>query len=119
MAVDLGSLIHKGGVFFNVGGETPEEIYKKVTELMNLPEQISNESVYEALCAREKIMSTAVGNGIALPHARAPIVKNEDDQRIAVVYLDKPIDMKAPDNLKVYVMFVLLTQNPQTHLHLR
>ncbi len=118
MAVELGSLIHKGGVFFNVKGENPEEIYKNVTDLMNLPEQISSESVYEALCAREKIMSTAVGNGIALPHARAPIVKNEDEQRIAVVYLDKPIDMKAPDNLKVYVMFVLLTQNPQTHLQI-
>lgn len=118
MAVDLASLIHKGGVYFSVEGDTPEVIYKKVTELMELPEQVSNESVYEALCAREKIMSTAVGNGIALPHARAPIVKNEDDQRIAVVYLDKPIDMKAPDNLKVYVMFVLLTQNPQTHLQI-
>ena len=118
MAVDLASLIHKGGVYFSVEGETPEEIYKKVTEAMNLPNSISAASVYDALCAREKIMSTAVGNGIALPHARAPIVKDEDDQRIAVVYLKNPIDMKAPDDLKVYVMFVLLTQNPQTHLQI-
>ena len=118
MSVDLANLIHKGGVYYSVEGDTPETIYNNLAELMNLPESINKVAVYEALCAREKIMSTAVGNGIALPHARTPILKDEDDQRIAVVYLKKPIDMKAPDGIKVFVMFVLLTQNPQTHLQI-
>ena len=118
MSVDLADLIHKGGVFYSVEGDTPENIYKNVTDLMNLPETINKDAVYEALCAREKIMSTAVGNGVALPHARTPILKDEDDQRISVVYLKKPIDMRAPDGIKVHVMFVLLTQNPQTHLQI-
>ena len=68
------------------------------------------------MCAREQILSTAVGNGIALPHARSPIMKAEEDQRICVVYLKEPMDMKAPDEKKVSVMFILLTSNPQTHL---
>ena len=61
-------------------------------------------------------MTTAVGNGIALPHARNPLLKSEDDQRIAVVYLKEPLNMKAPDGCKVFVMFVLFSQNSQTHL---
>lgn len=118
MAVDLADMIHKGGVFYSVEGDTPETIYQNVTDLMNLPEGVDKTTVYEALCAREKIMSTAVGNGVALPHARSSILKDESDQRIAVVYLNKPIDMNAPDGIKVHVMFVLLTHNPQTHLQI-
>lgn len=114
--VDLTALIHRGGVLFDVEGDTPEAIYEKISKMIDLPDGMSSDMVYNALCAREKVLSTAVGNGIALPHARAPIMKNADDQKICIVYLKKPIDMKAPDEREVFVMFVLLTQNSQTHL---
>ena len=113
---DISSLIHKGGVFRDVEGSTPEEIYEKVCKMLDLPDSITSDQVYNALCAREKILSTAVGNGIALPHARTPIMKDESDQKICIVYLKEPLDMKAPDEKKVTVMFILLTQNSQTHL---
>ena len=116
MAVNLAELIHEGGVFKDVEGSSPEEIYKKITVMMSLPVGLSAEVVCNALCDREKIMSTAVGNGIALPHARIPLLKNESDQRICVVYLKNPIDMNAPDERKVFVMFVILTANQHTHL---
>lgn len=116
MAVNLAELIHKGGVFKDVEGSSPEEIYKKITEMMNLPAGLSAEVVYNALCDREKIMSTAVGNGIALPHARIPLLKDEGDQRICVIYLKNPIDMNAPDERKVFVMFIILSANQHTHL---
>ena len=44
------------------------------------------------------------------------IGENEEDQQITVCYLKEPIDMNAPDARHVYVMFVLLTSNSQTHL---
>ncbi len=113
---DIAELIHRGGIFMDVEGTTPEEIYKNVTKMIKLPEEMTEEQVYNALCAREKVLSTAVGNGIALPHARSPIMKEEEDQRICVVYLKNHIDMKAPDERLVYVMFILLTQNSQVHL---
>lgn len=114
--VDLVKLIHRGGIFKNVEGSTPEEIYTKISKMVDLPEGMTSDQVCEALVAREKVLSTAVGNGIALPHARAPIMKDEKDQRICVVYLKNPIDMKAPDERNVFVMFVLLTHNSQIHL---
>lgn len=116
--MEIAELIHRGGVFYDVEGNTPEDVYKNVTMDMDLPTSVDSEAIYKALCARESIMSTAVGNGIALPHARTPIIKDESNQRICVVYLKKPVDMKAPDNIKVFVMFILLTQNPQTHLQI-
>ena len=114
--VDLAQLIHRGGVFKNVEGNTPQEIYSKVCKMIDLPDGMTSETVYNALCAREEVLSTAVGNGIALPHARAPIMRDASEQRICVVYLKNPIDMKAPDEREVFVMFVLLAHNSQIHL---
>jgi PTS system nitrogen regulatory IIA component len=114
--IDIAKLIHRGGVIKNVDGKTPQEIYKKVCDMIDLPDGMTSEQVYNALCAREEVLSTAVGNGIALPHARTPIMKDEKDQRICVVYLKEPIDMKAPDERPVSVLFVLLTHNSQVHL---
>lgn len=115
MISDLTSLISKGGVF-TVEGSSTTEIYEKVCNLIKFPEFITSDAVFNALCAREKIMSTAVGNGIALPHASVPIIKEEEEQRVCVVYLKEPLDMNAPDEMKVHTMFVILTQNRQTHL---
>jgi len=116
MDVDISELIRKGGVYDNIEGSTPEEVYKNISKIIKLPQSLSQDAVYEALCYRERLMTTAVGNGIALPHARNPLLKLEDDQRIAVVYLKEPLNMKAPDGCKVFVMFVLFSQNSQTHL---
>lgn len=112
----LANLIHRGGIITDVEGDTPQEIYEKVCKMIELPEGMTSEQVYTALCAREEVLSTAVGNGIALPHARAPIMRDEEDQKICIVYLNHSIDMKAPDERDVYVMFILLTQNSQAHL---
>ena len=114
--VDLPVLIHRGGVFFDVEGTTPQEIYKNISEKIEKPEGVTSDLIYNALCAREQVLSTAVGNGIALPHARASIIKSDENQKICVVYLNKPIDMQAPDEREVFVMFVLLTSNSQVHL---
>lgn len=114
--VDIADLIRKGGVFDNVPGSTPEEIYLNISKMIDLPYGITSDQVYNGLCAREKILSTAVGNGIALPHARTPVMKEFGDQRVIVVYLKEPLDMHAPDERKVSVMFILLTANSQTHL---
>ena len=113
---DLPVLIHRGGVFFDVEGTSPQEIYKNISEKIEKPEGVTSDLIYNALCAREQVLSTAVGNGIALPHARASIIKSEENQKICVVYLKNPIDMQAPDEREVFVMFVLLTSNSQVHL---
>ncbi|MBR5646144.1 MAG: PTS sugar transporter subunit IIA [Treponema sp.] len=114
--LDIASMIFKGGILKDVEGNTPKEVYDNICKKIVLPHGMSAEMVYNALCSREEVLSTAVGNGIALPHARTPIVKEEDEQKIVVAYLKKPINMNAPDERDVYVMFVLLTQNTQTHL---
>jgi PTS system nitrogen regulatory IIA component len=113
--VDLTKLIHKGGVF-EIEASDAKDAFRKIADTIELPSDIKPDLIYKSLCEREAVLTTAVGNGIALPHARAPIFAEENEQRICIVYLKHPIDMKAPDGVDVNVMFVLLSHNNQTHL---
>lgn len=116
MAATISDLIAKGGVYSDIAGENAQDVYRVLSETIHLPQGMTADVFYNALCDREKILTTAVGNGIALPHAQTPVLKNLEDECIALCYLRNPIDMGAPDGRPVYVMFVLMTSSPQTHL---
>ncbi len=113
--MNLEQMIRRGGVM-NVDANDVFEVYEQICPKMSLPDSVTAAQLYEGLCRREKVMSTAVGHGIALPHCRDVILKDDESQQITVVYLKNPIDMNAPDGKKVSVLFVLLTSNSQTHL---
>ncbi len=113
--VDIAAMIHRGGVF-ELDGNNAQDVYKKISTMVRLPEGVQPAALYKALCEREQVLTTAVGNGIALPHTRTPILTNTDSETICVVYLKNPIDMKALDGKPVSVMFILLAAKAQTHL---
>lgn len=114
--VNIGDLILCGGVIGNVDADTPFEVYEQIKTKIRLPKSVTPAQLLEGLSAREKVLSTAVGRGIALPHCRDILLTGSDEQQITVVYLKEPIDMNAPDGRKVDTMFVLLTSNSQSHL---
>ena len=114
--VNMGELILRGCVINNIDADSPLEVYEQLKSKIKLPKSVTPDILYEGLCAREKVLSTAVGRGIALPHCRDIILSGSDEQQITVVYLKNPIDMNAPDGRKVDTMFVLLTSNSQSHL---
>ncbi len=118
LEVNLGDLLRAGGVYRDVKGSTVDEVFKTISETVNLPSSILSEELYEGLKKRNSSLTTAVGNGLALPHTTQPILKKFEEQRIFVCYLDQPIDMNAPDSKKVNVMIVLLTCNSQSHLQI-
>lgn len=113
---DLAELIEQGGIFYNVEGKSPEQIYRYIAENMALPAEYKRSDIEKELVEREKILSTAVGSGIAIPHARAPLMKQEADQRICVVFLQEPLDMGAPDGRNVYVLFAIFSSQTQFHV---
>jgi len=115
-AFEICSLIEKGGVFTDVEGQNSEEVYKNLTEQLNLPAYLNKKDLADELQARENVLSTAVGNGIAIPHPRRPMLESEADQRIFVCFPKSPLDMNGPDNKNVYVMFVILSNSSKAHL---
>ena len=113
-AFNICQLIENGGVFDNIEGSTPEEIYDAVSKIVPLPIGLERTVFRNELVEREKILSTAVGNGIAIPHPRKPLIKNDEDQRIIVCYPKKPLSMHTVH--QVGTMFILLSKSNQVHI---
>ncbi len=113
----LCGLIRNGGVVADVGGSNADEIFDFLCRTVEMPEGVNGDSLKAELSEREKILSTAVGHGFAIPHPRKPIIKNESDQRIIVCYPKSPIEMASPDGTHVFVMFIMLTKETKVHLN--
>ena len=79
-------------------------------------ENIDQATVLNSLMARERMGSTGIGNGIALPHGRLPGL----EKVIAIVVTSTPaIDFDALDEKPVDIFFALLVPEEQTEGHLQ
>lgn len=114
--VNVSVFFDRGEVLENAAGSTVEEIYSFVCSHIQVPAGLTADSLKKELVQREEILSTAVGNGIAIPHPRYPLVKNDDESKIVVAYLEEPVDMNAPDVRKVYVLFIILSSSSRHHI---
>lgn len=77
---------------------------------------VSAGDVFDSLLSREKLGSTALGYGIAIPHGR---IKGLKDTACAFLRLTAPVDYDAPDGMPVDLVFVLLAPHSATDLHLQ
>lgn len=112
----LVKMIQKGGVYYNICGETPQQIFADLVHQLPLPPTVSPEALLSGLLEREGLMTTSIGNGIALPHPRTPLVFTEADERIFVCFLDRPINFDAMDGKQVYVLFIIVSCGSSSHL---
>jgi len=71
----------------------------------------------EAVHAREALLSTGVGNGIAIPHPRDPIPTVAEPTVIVVGRAEKGIDFGAADSTPVSLFFLICSQTVQAHLN--
>lgn len=110
--------LQKGGVFFDLPGDTPESALREVVSRLALPPTLDPEFLLQTLLAREALGSTALGNGIAIPHVRNPIVGQTGESAISLCFLRNPIDFDAVDGQPVTILFTLVTPNVKAHLHL-
>lgn len=109
-------MIREGGVYYNISGSKPEEVFTDVVSQLVLPPGIDRNALLDGLCQREKLMTTSIGYGIAIPHPRTPLISEANNERIFVCFLDKPANFGAMDGKLVYVLFVILASGAQSHL---
>ncbi len=76
------------------------------------------EFVLEVLLAREAMGSTGIGDGIAIPHVRNPVVLNGVPASITLCFLDKPVEFNAIDGQPVHTIFSLVSPTIKSHLQL-
>ena len=107
-----------GGIHYRVEGTDRDSVLRSVVELLRLPDHVDREFLLQVLLAREALGSTGIGDGIAIPHARNPIVLSVERPTITLCFLENPVDFAALDGHPVTVLFTLVSLTVRSHLHL-
>jgi nitrogen PTS system EIIA component len=110
--------IEAGGVFYRVSGSDRESALREVVELLRLPPEVDRAFLLRVLLAREAIVPTAIGDGIAIPHVRNPVVLHIDRPLLALCFLENPIEYNALDGKPVNTLFTIISPTTRAHLHL-
>jgi PTS system nitrogen regulatory IIA component len=110
--------IQAGGIHYRIGGSDRASALRQVVDTLRLPEEVDAQFLYEVLMAREALGSTAIGDGIAIPHVRNPVILHLQRPMIALCFLERPIDFGALDGKPVSVLFTLISPTVRAHLHL-
>ena len=115
---NLLAAMKRGGVLYDIKGDDVETALKSAVENMPVLSKTSKKELYQLLLERERLTSTGIGKGVAIPHPRDPLSDALKSPVISTCFLEKPIDFGAVDDRPVFVMFILLSQSIKIHLHL-
>ena len=113
---NLIELVKRGGVFYNIAGGNPAEVLADAIATIPVPKEISRDDLLKAILEREGLMPTAVGDGIAIPHPRSPLIADPEKQLVSVCFLQRPVDWNALDGKPVRTLIILLSSSPRLHL---
>ena len=102
-------------ISINDNCRSKKSILEKLSQLLSKSSGIHVDRIFTELYEREKLGSTSVGNGVALPHAR---IKGVEDPFVSVIVLDNPIDFDNIDNLDVDIIVCLIVPFDETENHL-
>ena len=114
------NLIHKllplANVITDLDASSKKRVFEQVGLLFENNHQIARSQVFDSLFAREKLGSTGLGQGVAIPHGR---IKGLKEALGVLVRMKQPIPFDAPDGQAVSLIFVLLVPDRATDLHLQ
>jgi len=101
-----------------VDDESPSKkrVLERAAYLLSLGDSTLAEGVFERLLERERLGSTGLAGGVALPHARMPGVATS---RGAFIRLSQPVDFDSLDGQPVDLVFALLVPEEATEEHLQ
>lgn len=116
-AVSFAEALAAGGIHHGVAGSDRESVLSAIVALMPI-EQEDRDLLFDFLVAREALGSTGIGEGIAIPHVRNPVVLHVAKPSITLCFLANPVDFEAIDSKPVTTVFLLVTPTVRTHLYL-
>ncbi|MBU0751656.1 MAG: PTS IIA-like nitrogen regulatory protein PtsN [Gammaproteobacteria bacterium] len=109
-------LLPPANVLVGLDASSKKRVFEQAGILFENNHGIARASVYDALFAREKLGSTALGQGIAIPHGR---IKGLKEAHGAFLRLAAPVQFDAADGKPVDMVFVLLVPEAATEHHLQ
>lgn len=103
-------------ITMNLKGTTKDEVIREMTDMLYMDGVLENkEDFIHAVYEREKMSTTGMGMGIAIPHVKSATVKNP---RVAVGISQNGFDFGSEDGGKVYLIFMIAVTENDNNLHL-
>lgn len=112
----IAKLLPARNILLNADLTSKKRVFEQAGLLFENNEQISRNLVFDSLFAREKLGSTALGQGVAIPHGR---IKNLKSATGALIRVQNAVPFDAPDGQNVKLIFVLLVPERATEEHLQ
>ena len=112
----VSKLLPLANVIVDLDVSSKKRVFEQVGLLFENNHQIARSQVFDSLFAREKLGSTGLGQGVAIPHGR---VKGLKEALGALVRMKQTIPFDAPDGQPVALIFVLLVPDRATDAHLQ
>ena len=111
------SILTEDLIKVNIPGETKEDVINAIIDLAASSQKIKDvDKVRQAIFEREKIMSTGVGKGFAIPHGKTDAVT---DIVAAFGVTENPIDYQSLDHEPVRLLFLLIGKDSLVGAHIK
>lgn len=115
--IKLSKLLKENLINLELQGKNKNDVISDLVELLSKSRKIKNKKLFlRAILEREKLGSTGIGNGVAIPHAKAEGV---GDFIISFARRDSGIDFGALDGEKTYLFFALASSKNEVGGHLK
>jgi nitrogen PTS system EIIA component len=115
---NLAEALEAGGIFYHLQDTSKDQALRALVQALPLPDSMDRELLLRLFLAREACASTAIGDGIALPHVRNPIVQHVARPLVTLCFLERPVDFGALDGKPVQVLFSLICPTIRSHLQM-
>ncbi|MDD5298859.1 MAG: PTS IIA-like nitrogen regulatory protein PtsN [Gallionella sp.] len=112
----ISKILLPDNILLDTESTSKKRVFERVGLLFENNQQIARSQVFDSLFTREKLGSTGLGQGVAIPHGRIAKLR---DATAAFVKTSHPIPFDAPDGQPVNMIFVLLVPERATDLHLQ
>jgi len=115
----ISALLATGGIHRDLDGATTKpDVLRALVLALPLPAEVDREFLISVLEAREALGSTGIGDGIAIPHVRNPILLHVTKPFVALALLRHPVDFDAVDGKPVNALFLVVSPTVPAHLRI-
>jgi PTS system nitrogen regulatory IIA component len=112
----VAKLLPASNVVTDLQVSSKKRLFEQAGLLFENQHGVARSAVFDSLFAREKLGSTGLGQGVAIPHGR---IKGLKEALCAFIRLAQPVPFDAPDGNPVSLAFVLLVPEQATERHLQ
>ncbi len=114
--MDMNNLLTRNCIIADLNVKSKKQLFQELARLSAVKIGIDKGNIFDMLFERERLGTTGVGNGIAIPHAK---LNDLTHMQVMFIRLEKPINFDAIDDKPVDLIFLLLAPMDASNQHLK